>query len=171
MSDVSQLISLSLSLSSHFLFYFLYFFLRVSAALSSCQLKQIALSQTTRAQGRCHSVFGAQKLIMLGHKVNTNQNNTLFIFLLLLFLTCMQCSCSKLTEQSFIPWFIHPVWIQLFGVLYISQPFTLSTEYGITFAVFVQFILCDGFAVKIFNEGFASCGLLKGRTSLASLYI
>lgn len=170
MSDVSELISLSLSVLSLSVLFPLFFFLRVSAALSSCQLKQIALSQTTRAQGRCHSVFGAQKLIMLGHKVNTNQNNTLFIFLLL-FLTCMQCSCSKLTEQSFIPWFIHPVWIQLFGVLYISQPFTLSTEYGITFAVFVQFILCDGLAVKIFNEGFASCGLLKGRTSLASLYI
>lgn len=46
--------------------------LSFSAALGPCQLKQIAVSQTTRALGRCQSGCRAQRLIMVGYKVNTN---------------------------------------------------------------------------------------------------
>lgn len=57
---------------------FPFFFVSVSAALGSCQLKQIAMSQTTRVLGRCQSGCRAQKLITVGYKVKTNHNNVLF---------------------------------------------------------------------------------------------
>lgn len=61
-------------LSFHLYFLFLLFSL---CCTELCQLKQITVSQTTRALGRCQSGCRVQKLITAGYKVNKNENNFL----------------------------------------------------------------------------------------------
>lgn len=66
-----------------------------SAALGPCQLKQIAVSQTTTVLGRCQSGCRAQRLIMVGYKVNTNEINILFslaIYEHVMFMQYIGCS-------------------------------------------------------------------------------